>query len=150
MTLKITTEKRKGLFLLNNKHQKHSVSDTVNTWWRKSECCFQPDPSFPPQYRISQQILWDPWYNWKMEVAYLDFENNWEDVIFVSDRDVTLNTDLAVSAEPLSPPTVENLTASGVCLPTLLKMSALQRCRMSWVTWKVLLFVVVVVYSLIT
>ena len=56
---------------------------------------------------------------------------------------------LAVSADPLSPPTVENLTitiiiiiiiiiiittyltASGVCFPTLLKMFALQRWLMS-------------------
>ena len=41
---------------------------------------------------------------------------------------------LAVSAEPLSPPTVENLTASGVCFPTLLNILALQYLVMSWVT----------------
>ena len=39
--------------------------------------------------------------------------------------------DLAVSAEPLSPPTVENLTASGVCFPTLLNTAALQYLVMS-------------------
>lgn len=43
---------------------------------------------------------------------------------------------LTVSAEPLSPPTVENLTATGVCFPTLENKSALQYCVMSCVTSK--------------
>jgi hypothetical protein len=42
---------------------------------------------------------------------------------------------LAVSADPLSPPTVENLTATGVCLPTREKTLALQMSVMSCVTW---------------
>ena len=33
---------------------------------------------------------------------------------------------LAVSADPLSPPTVENLTAIGVCFPTCKSSSALE------------------------
>ncbi len=43
---------------------------------------------------------------------------------------------LAVSAEPLSPPTVEHLTASGVRFPISLKSLALVYFVMSWVTSK--------------
>lgn len=43
---------------------------------------------------------------------------------------------LTVSADPFSPPTVENLTATGVCLPMLENKSALQYCVISCVTSK--------------
>jgi len=41
-----------------------------------------------------------------------------------------------VSAEPLSPPTVEHLTAMGVFFPMLENTLALQYLVMSWVTSK--------------
>lgn len=43
---------------------------------------------------------------------------------------------LAVSADPLSPPTVENLAATGVCFPTHENISALQNFVISCVTSK--------------
>ena len=43
---------------------------------------------------------------------------------------------LALSADPLSPPTVENLTPIGVFFPISLKTLALQYLVMSWVTSK--------------
>lgn len=43
---------------------------------------------------------------------------------------------LTVSADPLSPPTVENLTATGVCFPIAENKSALQYFVISLVTSK--------------
>lgn len=43
---------------------------------------------------------------------------------------------LTVSAEPLSPPTVENLTAMGVRFPIEEKTFALEYFVISWVTSK--------------
>lgn len=47
-----------------------------------------------------------------------------------------VNIYLTVSADPLSPPTVENLTATGVCFPMLENISALQYFVISCVTSK--------------
>lgn len=47
-----------------------------------------------------------------------------------------LSTNLLVSAEPLSPHTVENLAAMGVCFPTSENTEARVRCVMSCVTWR--------------
>ena len=44
--------------------------------------------------------------------------------------------DLTVSADPLSPPTVEHLTAIGVLFPMPEKTFAFVYCVISWVTSK--------------